>query len=312
MTGDAKEKIVIRTPAKVNLFLGVLGKRPDGYHEILSVMQMIDLWDDVTLKRGEGLQVTCSGEGAPEGPENLAYKAAQLMREVSGRTEGVHLALQKGIPVAAGLGGGSSDAAAVLYGLNRLWGLGYPRPQLMEIGGRLGSDVPFFLSEGSVALAWGRGDRIIPLTSLEEPWLVLVNPGFPVSTAWAYGQVKIRVPGIPSPVPATPALKFGLTNRSVHIKIPPHPALQKRGAVLWVSPQNDLTEGVVPTYPAVARVLVNLEENGPQATLMSGSGPTVVGVFTEEEAACAAGKAMEQQGWRSWVVRCLRKSPYTL
>lgn len=299
-----------RTPAKVNLLLGVLGKRPDGYHEILTVMQMVDLWDEIHLEPAEAIQVHCDREGVPRTPDNLAWKAAERIRREAGVEAGVRITLIKGIPVAAGLGGGSSDAAAVLYGINRMWELGYSRERLMAMGADLGSDIPFFFS-GPAALAWGRGDEVLPIHPLETPWLVLVNPGFPVSTAWAYGEVRpAGPPGHGGPGTSGPVFTFGLTNIPAHIKISPHPALQIRDDALGVSPWNDLTEGVVRGYPEVLRMMEALKACDPEAVVMSGSGPTVIGIFAAYGAACAAAGAMERRGWRSWAVQGLNRSPY--
>lgn len=176
-------KLSLRAPAKVNWSLEVLGRRPDGYHEIRSVLQTIDLCDNVTLARHEAFVFSQEGPALPEGldpADNLAYRAGLLLRERTGCRLGASVTLVKFVPAAMGLGGGSSDAAAVLRGLNRLWSLGLTPQQLVEMAAELGSDVPFFLF-GGTALAQGRGERILPLPDVSPRWLVVAAP--PLSLA---------------------------------------------------------------------------------------------------------------------------------
>ncbi|MBI4234467.1 MAG: 4-(cytidine 5'-diphospho)-2-C-methyl-D-erythritol kinase [Chloroflexi bacterium] len=173
---SAVEDSPMKAHAKVNLTLEVLGRRPDGYHEVATVLQTVDLWDEVTVTSAEGLFLTCN---IPElaGPHNLALRAAHRLREACGVAQGAQVALHKRIPAAAGLGGGSADAAATLRALSDLWGLG--QPQLSELAAGLGSDVPFFLA-GGTALASGRGERVDALPPLSPTWVVLLAPPFQV------------------------------------------------------------------------------------------------------------------------------------
>src|SRR6266403_3429037 len=179
-------RLVLNAAAKVNLILEVLGKRDDGYHELVTVMQAVDLSDRITREDAAVLELA-SGPGVPADGRNLALRAATALREAAGVTRGARITLDKRIPVAAGLGGGSADAAAVLLGLNRLWRLRWPVARLDEVATGLGMDVPFFL-RGGTALATGRGERLAPLGSTSLG-LVLVNPKFAVSTAEMYGRV---------------------------------------------------------------------------------------------------------------------------
>ncbi|OGW55819.1 MAG: 4-(cytidine 5'-diphospho)-2-C-methyl-D-erythritol kinase, partial [Nitrospirae bacterium RIFCSPHIGHO2_02_FULL_42_12] len=181
------ENLTLKTPAKINLFLHVKGKRSDGYHDIITVFQMIDLWDQIVLKRSQNLDVICSNPEIPSGQENLIYKAMLKIKEHSGYKHGAKITLIKDIPVAAGLGGGSSDASATLFGLNILWGLGYDNERLKSFGRELGSDIPFFLN-GPAAIGYSRGDELIPLANNTDYWFLITNPGIPVSTAWAYSE----------------------------------------------------------------------------------------------------------------------------
>lgn len=170
--------ITIRAPAKINWTLEVLGRRTDGYHEILSVAQTIGLWDELRLEPAADLQLHLSGlplSGADQGEGNLVLRAARLLQAEAGSKGGAHIYLHKGIPLAAGLGGGSSDAAAALRGLNRLWDLGLDLQALHDLATRLGSDVPFFLV-GGTALLSGRGERVTPLPDIPARTLVVAVP----------------------------------------------------------------------------------------------------------------------------------------
>src|SRR3989442_1234932 len=181
-------RLVLRAAAKVNLALDVLGRRDDGYHEIATVMQAVDLSDRLVLEDADVLELRTTASDVPTDGTNLALKAALTLREMAGSSRGTRITLEKRIPVAAGLGGGSTDAAAVLVGLNRLWGLRWPKARLAEVAVRVGMDVPFFL-HGGAALATGRGEQLEPLSSWALA-LVLVNPSVAASTAEIYGGVQ--------------------------------------------------------------------------------------------------------------------------
>jgi 4-diphosphocytidyl-2-C-methyl-D-erythritol kinase len=178
---------VLSAACKINLALEVLGRRDDGYHEIATVMQAVDLSDRLVLEDADILELRTTAPDVPTDGTNLALKAAMTFREMAGVSRGARITLDKRIPVAAGLGGGSTDAAAVLVGLNRLWGLGWSTPRLAEAAVKLGMDVPFFL-HGGAALATGRGERLEPL-ACSAMSLVLVNPRVAASTAEIYGGV---------------------------------------------------------------------------------------------------------------------------
>ncbi|MFC1671772.1 4-(cytidine 5'-diphospho)-2-C-methyl-D-erythritol kinase [Planctomycetota bacterium] len=182
----SEDAVRVQAPAKVNLFIEILGRRPDGYHDILTVMQAISLYDDVTVTRCDsGIEVTCDSPDAPSGPENIAYQAAESMRGAMGAEGGVRIEIEKRIPVGRGMGGGSSDAAAVIDTMNRLWGEPLGRDRLNEIGAGIGSDVPFFLHGGS-AVCRGRGEIVEPIGSALEMWLVVLSPSVSVSTRQVY------------------------------------------------------------------------------------------------------------------------------
>jgi len=179
----------IQAPAKLNLFLDILGKRPDGYHEIRTVMQAVNLCDTIALQeRGRGISLACRGLDAPEGPANLVWQAAELFFRETGLDVGVTIELIKRIPAQRGLGGGSSDAAATLKGLDRLFGTGLPEEALMGMAAQLGSDVPFFI-EGGTALCEGRGERVTPISCDHEFHYTLVIPPFGLSTRAVYDDL---------------------------------------------------------------------------------------------------------------------------
>ena len=169
----------LRAPAKINLTLEVLGRRHDGYHQMATVLQTIDLWDTLAVEYSSDLELVCSATEI-QGPQNLVWQAASRLREATGCQEGASIRLEKGIPQAMGLGGGSSDAAAALLALDRLWGLGMGQDGLLPIAESLGTDVPFFL-QGGTALAEGRGEEITPLPSLPRWWILLLCPPWSIS-----------------------------------------------------------------------------------------------------------------------------------
>ena len=181
-------EVVLRTSAKVNLALEVLGKRGDGYHEIATVLQAVDLSDRLKLETADTLSLHTDDPDLPTDDGNLVMRAARLLQKAAGIEAGARIQLAKRIPVAAGLGGGSSDAAATLWGLSRLWRLGWPKARLQELAVELGMDVPFFLGSGR-AVARGRGERLAALPGGGGYALVLVNPRVPLSTREVYGRV---------------------------------------------------------------------------------------------------------------------------
>jgi len=251
--------------AKVNLRLDILGKRPDGYHEIRTVFQKTSLADELSLRRTRsGVEVTCDNPQVPVDDTNLAYRAAAILLQQHKIREGVSISIKKRIPVAAGLGGGSSNAASTLMGMNQLFGLGLPPQDLIRIGKDIGADVPFFIF-GDSALATGIGDVLEPLDVRPPLWFLLITPGFPVSTAWAYGNFR-----------------RGLTNTNNNIIISRSiDRLQDLIALL----SNDLEQVVIPRYPLIQEIKDTLIAEGARGSLMSGSGSTVFGIFESEAGA---------------------------
>ena len=198
----------IEAPAKVNLFLEVLGKRPDGYHEIVTVMQTVGLSDTLEVAEGEGFEIEVEGIPIPPGGENLVLKAARLLAETAGTRKGARFRLLKRIPPGAGLGGGSSDAAAALMALDRVWDLKASKEDLAGVAARVGSDVPFFL-HGEAALCRGRGELVEPLGALSVMPLLLIWPGLALSTRAVYEAVETPGPGARDVQGFLAALKTG-------------------------------------------------------------------------------------------------------
>ncbi len=285
------DRLVMPSPAKINLFLEIVGRRPDGYHDIESVMQLVDLCDTVTLAPlRRGVRLIAAGVGVPEGRGNLAYKAAVLLLEAAGNGEGLEIRLEKRIPVAGGLGGGSSNAAAVLAGANRLLELGLPLDQLRELAGRLGSDVPFFLGP-SLALATGRGEVLTPLTPWPPHWLVIANPGVPISTAWAYQEASSK-----------------LTDWQGRVTIL---ALIAEGRLSWPPAWafNRLEAVVLPHRGEVRALKTLLEKAGGSPVCMSGSGASLFAVTADRPAAEALAGRVREAGYFGVAAPTLPENP---
>ncbi|MDY6940297.1 MAG: 4-(cytidine 5'-diphospho)-2-C-methyl-D-erythritol kinase [Cyanobacteriota bacterium] len=291
-------------PAKINLYLEIIGDRSDGYHELVMVMQSIALADRVELRTlaGETTRVLCSHPDVPTDSSNLAYRAAVLMAkrfpEASRRWGGVEITIDKHIPVAAGLAGGSTDAAAVIFGLDLLWELGLTVSELQEIGALLGSDIPFCI-KGGTALATGRGEKISPLPSVEGLSLVLAKyQSLQVSTAWAYQTFRQQFgDGYISD-------EAGLEERRRRVHSDEMVAAVARGDRSQIGRElyNDLERVVLPEYPQVEQLREVLagRSDGQQVSegllgaMMSGSGPSVFALFESEAQAQQVRSATER------------------
>ncbi|QKG83075.1 4-(cytidine 5'-diphospho)-2-C-methyl-D-erythritol kinase [Kroppenstedtia pulmonis] len=260
--------ISIKAPAKINLTLDVLHKRADGYHELEMVMTTIDLADRIDLTETTGgIQLESTSGFVPFDERNLAYQAAVMVKERLGIKKGVHILIHKHIPVAAGLAGGSSDAAATLIGLNRLWNLGLSREELAKWGLELGSDVPFCVL-GGTAIARGRGENLTPVPPPPPCWVILAKPSHGVSTAEVFGALKL------DQVSHRPNLK-GMIQ-----------ALESKDFDAVCGHLDNVLEDVtIPAYPKVARLKERMAAFGAQGVLMSGSGPTVFGLINRESVA---------------------------
>jgi 4-diphosphocytidyl-2-C-methyl-D-erythritol kinase len=261
-------------PAKVNLYLRVVGRRADGYHELVTVMQPLTLADELTVTLGgEGIRLVCDAPNLPCGPENLVWRAALRFQEETEQQQGVLLSLAKRIPVAAGLGGGSSDAAGTLMALNDLAGGPLSQARLHQLASLLGADVPFFLNR-EPAVGRGIGTQLSPVALLPY-WYLLANPGVPLSTRWVYE--KLDLAGLPDP-PLTETWD------------PARPET-------WV--RNDLGAVALKRFPELKACLDDLKDAGAWTQGISGSGPTLFGLFVSKEAAQQAGLKLRRsfKGW---------------
>lgn len=257
--------LYIKAPAKINLTLDVLYKRPDNYHEVEMIMTTVDLADRIGLEsRVDGvIEIISADRFVPNDQKNFAYQAAQLLKELYGITDGVSITIEKEIPIAAGLAGGSSDAAATLKGLNELWKLGLTIDELAELGSKIGSDVSFCVY-GGTALATGRGEKIKELPAPPSCWVVLAKPKIGVSTADVYGGLKvdeIEHPNTAQMIQAIDTDNYELLCKSVG---------------------NVLESVTFNLHPEVVTIKEQMRRFGADAVLMSGSGPTVFGLVDNE------------------------------
>ena len=285
------EQITVLAPAKVNLSLKVLGRREDGYHLLSTHMQKVGLYDTVVLRPGGGgVRLRCPGSEIPEDRNNLVYRAAELFLDWASQTgvtcpQGVDVTLEKNIPVGAGLGGGSSDAAATLLGLNRMLAAGCSPEELAEMGLLLGADVPFFVHAAPAALATGIGEILQPVAPLQGCQVVLVNPGFSVSTRWVYQN-------------------FALTEEvdSVNLQSSQEAVLPFKGTGFPLLLANDLESVTLKKFSELGQIKEEMYCQGADGALMSGSGPTIFGIFQDRQKAEVAGDTFRRQYRQTYVV----------
>jgi 4-diphosphocytidyl-2-C-methyl-D-erythritol kinase len=278
---------ILTAPAKINLHLEIIGDRPDGYHELVMILQSIDLADIIELHPNgtETIRLFCEDPEVPLDASNLAYRAAELMRsqfpQIAANYGGVDIAIDKRIPVAAGLAGGSTDGAAVLLGMNLMWGLGLTVPQLQMLAARLGSDVPFCIS-GGTAIATGRGEQLDAIVDLDNLWVVLSKSrSLSVSTAWAYQTYKKQFGD------SYIRDREGVQSRTAKIHSGPlvHAITHKDSANIGKLLHNDLEKVVLPVFSQVAQLREAFKETQCLGTMMSGSGPTVFALYESKERA---------------------------
>jgi 4-diphosphocytidyl-2-C-methyl-D-erythritol kinase len=279
--------LTLKAPAKINLFLKVSGLRSDGYHEIRSLIQKITLYDELSFSRSDDIDLTTDSDIPFE--ENLVYRAALLLKNTYSVKTGAEIKLNKNIPLGAGLGGGSSDAAAALLGLRELWSLDCSREELCGIAGQLGSDVPFFL-HGALSYAYGRGEKVRQERIRKSFPVLLVKPDIFVSTEWAYKNFTVNGTesggGAIRPN-AELTKKAGKVNNIEHfIRLFEKEEFNSLSDTVL----NDLESVTAKEFPVINEMKDTLRKEGAVFTLMSGSGPTVFGIFKTRE---RAGKASE-------------------
>ena len=283
--------LVVPSYAKINLGLYVLGKRSDGYHDIWTIFQELDFHDTLFFqKSSEPLQITTTNPSLSVGKDNLVYRAVQLLQSRTGCSQHVRIHLEKQIPLGSGLGGGSSNAAATLRGVNQLFDLNLSLDDLALLGAELGSDVPFFVY-GGTAVATGRGENIQPRPSFPPFWVALIYPGFGVSSGWAYKNLNLK-----------------LTNSEGIIRVLP----QLHNIVITgeqCTPLlNMLEEPVIKKYPIIRSIKTRLMRYGADWALMSGSGSTVFGIFRDKMTAEYALQTMERPDWMMVVTGIRQKT----
>lgn len=274
----SSDHLHLLAPAKINLFLKVIGRRPDGYHQLATLMQKVSLYDSIYLERTSGkTALECPGSTLPVTEENITLRAAHLFFSTLGgrlsRDAGVHIVLEKKIPIAAGLGGGSSDAATVLVGLDKLYATGCSKEELAAIGERIGADVPFFVYDWPVAWATGIGERIARANGLENVNIILVNPGFPVSTKWVYENLTLT----------SEEKIINLTGSHSGIYKNPDENPFAHRAFVGADLYNDLEQVTEASFEEISQIKQLLVSAGASHTMMSGSGPTVFGIFPMEQ-----------------------------
>jgi 4-diphosphocytidyl-2-C-methyl-D-erythritol kinase len=272
--------VTVHAPAKVNLILRILDRRPDGYHNLWSIMHTVALEDAVTMRASSqrGIRLACNVGGLSVDHTNLVWRAASAVLDRAQLSVGVDIELYKRVPMGAGLGGGSSDAAATILGLNQSLQLGWSREKMAEVGQALGSDVAFFLFAPS-AIVSGRGESVRPVTIEGGRWIVLVKPTFGIETKWAYQELAA-------------------TRAAVRQLSADHGELDRRDRLTWgqvaASVENDFEIPVFTKHPQLGEIKRFLLNRGAQFALLSGSGATVFGLFEEESTARRAGAELAQ------------------
>jgi 4-diphosphocytidyl-2-C-methyl-D-erythritol kinase len=274
--------------AKINLHLEVLGKRDDGFHEISTIFQTVSLYDELTFEVLESeIELITDDSSVPNDDRNLIVRAAEVLRSTCNLDRGARIILKKRIPVGGGLGGGSSNAAVALIGLSKLWGLNISTEELVPLGAKLGSDVPFFLNGGTAA-ATGRGEIIENLPDFRAGHIIIVTPNVRVSTAEAYAGLNAQ------------NLTMAASNRILNVS--------RAAEILPGELKNDFEKTVFARFPEIGKAKKMLRELGAKRALMSGSGASVFGIFDNEETRQTALKALgEETDWRSFAVAAVSR-----
>lgn len=287
----------LTAPAKINLYLEIIGDRSDGFHELLMVLQSVELADIVDIQSSDTqeIYIHCDHPEVPANETNLAYRAAALMcqtfPEMHANYGGVVIKIQKNIPVAAGLAGGSGNAAAVLVGMDLIWKLGLTQPELQDLAAKLGSDIPFCIS-GGTAIATGRGEKLASLTNLDDIWVVLAKyDNISVSTPWAYKTYRQQYSNSYVSDPEGVKSRTNQVHSSPLLKAIAHKNSAEIGKLIY----NDLEKVVLPEHPQVAELKSAFAAQDVLGVMMSGSGPTVFALCQSEDKAIAVQQQVKQQ-----------------
>ena len=285
------KELALRSCAKLNLFLLVLNKRKDNYHNIVTLLEKIDLSDRIILQsrpKDKKIKIVCSHPDVPKDNSNLAYRSAELLQDSCNINTGVNIKIIKRIPVGSGLGGGSSNAASVLSGLNKLWRLKLSQKKLLNYAARLGCDVPFFIYHSRFALGLSRGDRIKPLKQLDNVrlWHILIAPKLKVSTPVIYQKWD---------------RESGLTKPRYNVKILTSALRKNNPTLLNKAMFNSLEEITTKLHPQVEQIKESLRQEGIKSILMSGSGPAVFGLVASRREAEILSKQLKEK-YEPWQV----------
>lgn len=282
------ESISLKAFAKINLSLDVLRKRQDGYHEVRMIMQTIDLYDKVILEvKDKGIEVSCNKPWVPGGPDNIAYKAANLLMQKYNIDRGISIRIIKNIPVAAGLAGGSADAAAVLRGMNEIFSLGLSQDELMVLGKDIGADVPFCIKGGTM-LAEGIGEVLTDIKPFSNVDIVLVKPRISVSTAWVYNNLNLDKISIR---PETQLIIKAISDKDKNY--------------VTQNMQNVLESVTLEKYSIIKDIKDELIKFGALGSMMSGSGPSVFGIFENKQKAQYAYENIKVNKWECFLTETL-------
>lgn len=281
-------ELALESYGKINLSLDVLYKRDDGYHELNTIMQQVDLMDKIILKdRENGIKIECNKEEVPLNQSNLVYKAWEKLSEKTGMYRGIHIIIDKKIPVAGGLAGGSSNAATVLKGLNQLWNLNLSYKELKKIGVKIGADIPFCI-KGGTAHAKGIGEKLIKLNGFSNKMVLLANIGVPISTASVYGNLEL----------GNKESRMDIDKMVKYIEDDDLPNVAKNMS-------NIMEEVVIKKHPIIGEIKKDMVKYGALGSIMSGSGPTVFGLFDDEEKLYRCKKKLEKKVEKVYIARTI-------
>ena len=283
-------KIEIDSYSKINLTLNILAKRQDGYHDIETIMQSINLADKIFIKEEkEGIKIKCSHPLVPVDAQSLAYRTAEKILNRYRIKKGVKIEIDKKIPLASGMAGGSANSASILVGINKLFALNLSNKDLREIGEELGMDVPFCIQNGT-ALAYHRGEKVTPLPPINPPlWIIVINPGFEIPTKWAYNNLDLGL------------IKREKKNTISMLKALKEEGLEKIAKNLF----NSFEELIIKKHPEIGKIKDRLIEEGALGALMSGSGPTVFGIAQNKEQALKIYEKLKSEYKSIWVVHTI-------
>jgi 4-diphosphocytidyl-2-C-methyl-D-erythritol kinase len=281
------KEVEIDSYSKINLTLNILGKRRDGYHNIETIMQSVNLADRVFIrKEKEGVKIKCTHPRVPIDTQSLTYRSAEKILNRYRIKKGVKIEIDKKIPLASGMAGGSANSASILVGINKLFALNLSNKDLREIGEELGMDVPFCIQNGT-ALAYHRGEKVTPLPPINPPlWIIIINPGFKISSEWAYNNIDLD------------QIKREKNNTKAMLKALKEGELEEIAKNLF----NSFEGLIIKKYPEIGKIKDRLIEESALGALMSGSGPTVFGIAQNKEQALKIYKKLKSEYKSIWVV----------